>query len=338
MNENQSHTDDHYHFIDQTLHRFDAAEGLVQPGHALRERVYLTNDAPGPLPFAAHDALPWMRKHIRTALDAVTAARTLGVHHMGWQIADATFPALRTYCLYSISDLIHDWGAECARACNDTDAEARMLTSGGLMRLDPGQHHKALENFERAAELFHRSDNQLGAARTLNYKGLAHIGLGDTKRARTFFAAAVKQCTQVGDARTAALARLNLAEIHLGHQRYDLARQDATAADDVLTQHRDELNSARAQIVTARAHTGLGNLDQADQCLAVAVTVLARLGSSIDRASLHRTRADIAQRRAQQHTKRDANELDAALLRQMAFEIYAALNVPSPRWTSIYPK
>ncbi|MCW2904027.1 MAG: regulator [Streptosporangiaceae bacterium] len=119
-----------------------------------------------------------------------------------------------------------------------------MLTSGGLMLLDTGGHRRALTMFTEAAALFRQAGDEKGFARTHNYAGLAHLGMGALEQAGRSFEDAITACARIGERRTAALARLNAADTDLASRRYDRALGQATIAHRTLTDEQDVLNAA----------------------------------------------------------------------------------------------
>jgi tetratricopeptide (TPR) repeat protein len=287
------------------------AEELIEPRHRLREREY----GPGPLVLPriggggagagtavegneggdAGAALDWLERELPNLMAVLRQARPAGIPAVGWQLADALWPLFVRRKHYELWREAYEEGLLAAHETGDEEAECRMLTSGGLAELDTGGHRRALEKFERAARLFGDADNQLGHARTLNYRGIALQGLGRLCEAARLFEEAAVLLPLHGDRRAGGLARFNLAEIALTEGRVEEAVGYGSTAHSTLTDEGDLYNAARAAILLGRAHIlAHGDLGAAERWLSAALAVL-RSTSAYETARAVQAQAQLAE-------------------------------------------
>ncbi|MFF9567827.1 ATP-binding protein [Streptomyces sp. NPDC014685] len=276
------------------------AEGIIDPQHRTMARSY----GPGPSVVADFGdgpdaALDWLELELPNLMAVLRQARSAGVPELAWQLADAMWPLFLRRKFYAEWREAHREGLLGAQETDDEAAVCRMLTSGGLGELDMGRPGPALEMFEQAAELFRRSGDALGHARTLNYRGLAHQRLGEPDLAAGFFGRAAAELLDCGDHRAAGLARFNLADVAVSRGRYEAAVPDADAAHTALREAGDTYNTARALALTGRAHLGLGRLDRAEEVLLAALETLRSMAADHEAARALGSLAQVSERRGQ---------------------------------------
>ncbi|MET8180848.1 tetratricopeptide repeat protein [Streptomyces sp. NPDC005336] len=287
--------------LDHYLASATRAEEILDPHHRSLGRTY-GDDPPVVRDFGDSDgdpgdtALAWLDHELLNLMAVLKSARRAGYPCVTWQLADAMWSLFMRRKHYEEWRTAHEEGAEAARELGDTAAECRMLTSGAMGELDTGNHARALDMFERAARLFEREGDELGFARTLNYLGLAHQGLGQLSEAAELFARAAEELPRCGDPRAGGLARFNLAEVALAEQRYEAGIADAQAARHTLQEADDPYNAARAARVLGRLQLGLGRLDAAEEWLNGALTGL-RGVSGFETARTLEALAESAERR-----------------------------------------
>ncbi|MFG3526319.1 ATP-binding protein [Streptomyces sp. NPDC047917] len=298
-----------YHYLANATR----AEEVIDPQHRTMARDY------GPDPVvvaefgdggagggtgAADAALDWLEHELPNLMAVLRIARPAGIPALGWQLADAMWPLFPRRKFYPEWREAHREGLLAAEECDDGAAVCRMLTSGGLGELDMGCPEQALVMFERAADAFLRTDDALGHARTLNYRGLAHQRLGETDRAAGFFGRAAAELPDCGDRRAGALARFNLADVALSRGLYEDAAREAGAAREVLREAGDTYNTARADALAGRAYLGLGLLDRAETGLRAALDVLRPMSADHETARALGGLALVSERRGQPEVAR----------------------------------
>ncbi|MFE7120573.1 ATP-binding protein [Streptomyces sp. NPDC057654] len=276
------------------------AEGIIDPQHLTMNRDY----GAGPVVTAEFgddevSALNWLERELPNLMAVIRGARPAGFATVGWQLADAMWPLFLRRKFYEQWRTAHAEGRAAAQELGDTEAECRMLTSGGIGELGMESPERALEMFEQAARAFRAHGNELGYARTLNYQGLAHQRLGRLDRAAEFFADAASELSRCGDHRASGLARFNLADIALTRGLPREAISGAEAAHTTLTEAGDTYNAARAATLLGRAHLAVGLLDQAEEQLSLALTTLRATASDYETARALGSLAALAQQRGQ---------------------------------------
>ncbi|MET7933005.1 NB-ARC domain-containing protein [Streptomyces sp. NPDC005322] len=289
--------------FDHYLASATRAEEILDPHHRSLGRTYgddppVVKDFEGGGGDIADTALSWLDGELLNLMAVLKSARRTGYPGVTWQLADAMWSLFMRRKHYEEWRTAHEEGAEAARESGDTAAECRMLTSGAMGELDTGNHARALEMFERAAGLFEREGDELGFARTLNYRGLAYQGLGRLSEAAELFTRAAEELPRCGDPRAAGLARFNLAEVALAGRRYEAGIGDARAARHALQEAGDPYNAARAARVLGRLQLGLGDLDAAEEWLNEALTDL-RGVSDFETARTVEVLAELAERRGE---------------------------------------
>lgn len=301
------------------------AEEVVDPEHRTLPRDY----GPGPLYAvafgeSAEDALDWLERELPNLMAVIRHARGAGLTAVRWQLADALWPLFLRRKFYEHWRTAHEEGLAAAQESGDSAAECRMFTSGGVGELGMGEHQRALEMFEQAAQIFHSSGDALGFARTLNYRGLAHQRLGRLDRAAEFFTRAATELPACGDHRAGGLARLNLADVALARGLPEEATAYADAAHATLREAGDTYNAARAAIVQGRGCLSRGLLDEAEDRLAPALATLRGMAAHYETARALESLARLAERRGQSAAAlshcREASDLYAAVGRAESAE------------------
>ncbi|MFJ8745294.1 ATP-binding protein [Embleya sp. NPDC127516] len=260
--------------LDHYLATATRAEEILEPQHRSLARDYADDGVPY-VEFADEkEALAWLEAHRVTLVAAVRTADEAGLHSVAWQLTDALWPLFLRGKYLADARTAHVIGLRAARACADSAAESRMLTSGGLCESSAGGHAEALRMFTDAIRVCVDSADAVGAARARNYTGLALLRLGRLDEAAEAFREAEIRCRALGDDRPAALARFNRADVALRSGRLDRALEHAEAARAELARVGDEYNAARARALIGRALSASARHDQAEAHLAAALDVL----------------------------------------------------------------
>ncbi|MEV3993062.1 NB-ARC domain-containing protein [Streptomyces sp. NPDC049837] len=275
------------------------AEELVDPAHRTLRRDHDPRVVTAGFPRSPEAALDWLERELPNLMAVIHRARPDGFPEVAWQLADALWPLFLRRKFYEQWRAAHREGLVAAEQLGDTEAACRMLTSGGVGELGLGAHERALEMFERAAELFRAHGDALGHARTLNYRGLAHQRLGRPDLAAELYARAAEELPACGDHRAGALARLNLADVALARGLPGEAAADAEAAHRALREAGDPYNAARAATLLGRALLGQGRLDEAERRLSWALTTLRGMAAGYETARALEGLARLAERRGQ---------------------------------------
>lgn len=273
------------------------AERVVDPQH----RTMARDHGPGPVlteefGTGPQAALDWQERELPNLMAMVRLARG-AFPEVAWQLTDALWPLFLRRKFYEEWRAAHREGLAAAEELNDTAAQCRMLTSGGIGLLGLGEHARALEMFERAARQFQADGDALGHARTLNYRGLAHQRLGHLDEAAHHFTQAARALPGVGDARAGGLARLNLADVALALHRPDEAVRQATAARTTLRAAGDAYNAARADVLLGRAHLARGEHGTAEDHLTAALAELRTTSAAYETARALHALAELAEHR-----------------------------------------
>ncbi|MEU9782159.1 tetratricopeptide repeat protein [Streptomyces phaeochromogenes] len=299
------------------------AERAIDPRHPLRERSY------GPGPVVTEDfgdgtraALDWLERELPNLMAVIRRARTTEERDISWQLADALGPFFLRRKHYDAWHTSHAEGLAAARELGDGPAECRMLTSGGQGELGRGDTARALEMFEEAARLFADAGDELGYARTSNYRGLAHQRAGQLDEAAELFEWAAVELPHCGDLRAGGLARLNAADVEFTRGRLPLAAEGAIEARTTLLAADDSYNAARAATLLGRICLGDGRPDEAERWLSGALAALREVAAHYETARALDALGEVAELRGQR-------ELAQGHYRE-ALDLYVGVNRPGP--------
>jgi tetratricopeptide (TPR) repeat protein len=299
------------------------AERAIDPKHPLRERSY------GPGPVIPEDfgdgiraALDWLERELPNLMVVIRRARTAGEQDISWQLADALGPFFLRRKHYDAWHTSYAEGLAAARELGDRAAECRMLTSGGQGELGRGDTARALEMFEEAARLFAAAGDELGYARTSNYRGLAHQRAGQLDEAAELFEWAAVELPRCGDLRAGGLARLNAADVEFTRGRFPRAAEGALGARTTLLAVDDSYNAARAATLLGRIRLGDGRPDEAERWLLGALAVLREVAAHYETARALDALGEVAELRGQR-------ELAQGHYRE-ALDLYVGVNRPGP--------
>ncbi|MGW1840421.1 ATP-binding protein [Streptomyces sp. NPDC002067] len=296
------------------------AERAIEPRRTALERDPASREARS-APFGSRDAeaaLDWLERELPDLVAVVRRVRTTAFPWFSWQLADAMWPLFPRRKHYEHWRTVHREGLAAAEEHGDRVAQARMLTSGGLGELGRGEHDRALDMFEAAAEILDEDGDALGHARTLNYRGLALQRRGDAEAAEALFVRAAAELPRHGDPRAGALARLNAAGIALDAARPQEAAAAAAAARDTLREAGDTYNAARATTLLGRARMLAGAVREAEDLLSEALTELRGVNAGYEIARALEALAEIAGSRG---------EVPLARARyQEALDLYVGVN------------
>ncbi|MDQ1026922.1 tetratricopeptide (TPR) repeat protein [Streptomyces umbrinus] len=299
------------------------AERAIDPRHPLRERSY------GPGPVVTEDfgdgtraALDWLERELPNLMAVIRRARTTEERDVSWQLADALGPFFLRRKHYDAWHASHAEGLAAARELGDGPAECRMLTSGGQGEMGRGDAARALEMFEEAARLFADAGDELGYARTSNYRGLAHQRAGQLDEAAELFEWAAVELPRCGDLRAGGLARLNAADVEFARGRLARAAEGAVEARTTLLAVDDSYNAARAATLLGRICLGDGRPDEAERWLSGALAVLREVAAHYETARALDALGELAELRGQR-------ELAQGHYRE-ALDLYVGVNRPGP--------
>jgi len=299
------------------------AERAIDPKHPLRERSY------GPGPVITEDfgdgiraALDWLERELPNLMVVIRRARAAGERDITWQLADALGPFFLRRKHYDAWHTSYAEGLAAARELGDRAAECRMLTSGGQGELGRGDAARALEMFEEAARLFAAAGDELGYARTSNYRGLAHQRAGQLDEAAELFEWAAVELPRCGDIRAGGLARLNAADVEFTRGRFPRAAEGALGARTTLLAVDDSYNAARAATLLGRIRLGGGRPDEAERWLLDALAVLREVAAHYETARALDALGEVAELRGQR-------ELAQGHYRE-ALDLYVGVNRPGP--------
>ncbi|MGW3418160.1 ATP-binding protein [Streptomyces phaeochromogenes] len=299
------------------------AERAIDPKHPLRERSY------GPGPVITEDfgdgiraALDWLERELPNLMVVIRRARAAGERDITWQLADALGPFFLRRKHYDAWHTSYAEGLAAARELGDRAAECRMLTSGGQGELGRGDAARALEMFEEAARLFAAAGDELGYARTSNYRGLAHQRAGQLDEAAELFEWAAVELPRCGDIRAGGLARLNAADVEFTRGRFPRAAEGALGARTTLLAVDDSYNAARAATLLGRIRLGDGRPDEAERWLLDALAVLREVAAHYETARALDALGEVAELRGQR-------ELAQGHYRE-ALDLYVGVNRPGP--------
>ncbi|MGW2292011.1 ATP-binding protein [Streptomyces phaeochromogenes] len=299
------------------------AERAIDPRHPLRERSY----GPGPVVTedfgdGARAALDWLERELPNLMAVIRRAGTTEERDISWQLADALGPFFLRRKHHDAWHTSHAEGLAAARELGDGPAECRMLTSGGQGELGRGDTARALEMFEEAARLFADAGDELGYARTSNYRGLAHQRAGQLDEAAELFEWAAVELPRCGDLRAGGLARLNAADVEFARGRLPRAAEGATEARTTLLAVDDSYNAARAATLLGRVCVGDGRPDEAERWLSGALAVLREVAAHYETARALDALGEAAELRGQR-------ELAQGHYRE-ALDLYVDVNRPGP--------
>ncbi|MEV2193542.1 tetratricopeptide repeat protein [Streptomyces phaeochromogenes] len=308
---------------DHCLATATRAERAIDPRHPLRERSY------GPGPVLTEDfgdgtraALDWLERELPNLMAVIRRARRTGERDISWQLADALGPFFLRRKHYDAWHTSHAEGLAAARELGDGPAECRMLTSGGQGELGRGDNARALEMFEEAARLFADAGDELGYARTSNYRGLAHQRAGQLDEAAELFEWAAVELPRCGDLRAGGLARLNAADVEFTRGRLPLAAEGAIEARTTLLAADDSYNAARAATLLGRICLGDGRPDEAERWLSGALAVLREVAAHYETARALDALGEVAELRGQRELAQGHY--------QEALDLYVGVNRPGP--------
>jgi len=176
--------------------------------------------------------------------------------------------------------------------------------------------------FEEAARLFAAAGDELGYARTSNYRGLAHQRAGQLDEAAELFEWAAVELPRCGDLRAGGLARLNAADVEFTRGRLPLAAEGAIEARTTLLAADDSYNAARAATLLGRICLGDGRPDEAERWLSGAMAVLREVAAHYETARALDALGEVAELRGQR-------ELAQGHYRE-ALDLYVGVNRPGP--------
>lgn len=160
------------------------------------------------------------------------------------------------------------------RAAGDKAGEAEILTSigGALARL--GQRQGALDAFDEALELRKTVGDPRGLAQTLQAMGDGYAALGEVPKSAEYYESALPPLRSGGDRRQVALLLNSLADIRNRQQQPANAIALYRESLGIVQSLGDKQNESRALQGMARAQRDMGNLADARESIARALSRL----------------------------------------------------------------
>ena len=150
-----------------------------------------------------------------------------------------------------------------ARTTLTLGPDANAFYDLGWAQSSIGQSQQALDNYEKALQLYRAAGHRPGEAAALNNIGEAHTGLGDRHQALTYYQQALVICREIGDRAGEATILHNFGGVH--HHLGD--RQKALTYYQQALPIRREIGDRAGEAATlsniGSAHNGLGDMQKA---------------------------------------------------------------------------
>ncbi len=194
-------------------------------------------------------------------------------------------------------------------ACQAEDAgaaEAAGLNTLGSLYVDLGSYDKAIEQFERANQLFRGVGAQRDAGGTLLNQGVAQLALNRFEAATQSFEHALAIAREADDPESESSALMQLGRLELQRPEGNPTRARERLIDALALAARSNAPAllADTRLALASADALLGNSQGALTQLATALALAESLGDPVRRASVLTRRAEVLY---------SLNDLDAAL-------------------------
>ncbi len=167
------------------------------------------------------------------------------------------------------------------RATGDKGGEADSLGRIASVYVDLGQTAKALESYDQALALRKAVGDPRGQASTLIGLGNAYDRIGDLAKAGENYDTALQLYRTLSDRRQIAIALNNLAGVRLRQQQSAIAEGLYRESLGILQAIGDSQNESQAMQGLARAQLDLGNLADARDSIAKAVSQLEQVRSTV---------------------------------------------------------
>jgi tetratricopeptide (TPR) repeat protein len=297
-----------------------AADLVVLPGRWRLGPYYRERPTPPVPPSEPAAAIQWLEAELGNLLVVLRYAADHAMNDVGWQLCEALWGLFLFRKRYDAWLESHRIGVDCARACGDRRAQARMHSQLGGAYRSLRRYDEAIEEFNRALELEHAAGHRLGEGSALDQLGVAYLRLGRYDEAIDHFRRSLVIHDEVDEPRGVALMNLNI-----GHALSDSGRH-ADAIDHLETADRQAAaipephHQARALSLLGRTYIRSGQPGRAADPLGRALTILEGLDATYDQAIVHTYLAELAQRLGDHAKTKDHLE--------KALAIYGKLNAP----------
>jgi tetratricopeptide (TPR) repeat protein len=297
-----------------------AADLVVLPARWRLGPYYRERPAPlVPLSEPA-DAIEWLEAELGNLLVVLRYAADHSMYDVGWQLCESLFGLFLFRKHYDAWLESHRIGVDCARACGDQRAQARMHSQLGGVYRSLRRYDEAIDEFNRALELERATGHRLGEGSALDQLGVAYLRLGRYDEAIDHFRRSLVIHDEVDEPRGVALMNLNIGHALSDSGRHADAIDHLEAADRQAAAIPEPYHQARALSLLGRTYIRLGQPGQAADPLGRALTILEGLDATYDQAIAHTYLADLAQRLGDDAKARDHLE--------RALAIYGELNAP----------
>ncbi|MEV0176103.1 tetratricopeptide repeat protein [Streptomyces sp. NPDC050803] len=241
--------------LDHLLHTTCVAMDLLFPEGRKRRPQPPPSPTPAvPLATAAR-ATAWVESERTNLIAAGVHAADAGRPAYTGHLAAALNHYLDVHAHHQDARTLHAQAVQACRRAGDRSGEARALTDLGRLKSHEGRYAEALDDFERALDLYRATGERAGEARVLNHLGDLHRRQGRSRQADQHYRSALPLFralgVRVGEA--ASLSRIGMVleqegryEESLDHLRQALRlyrdlgyhRGTATALDHLGVVHR----------------------------------------------------------------------------------------------------
>jgi tetratricopeptide (TPR) repeat protein len=273
-----------------------AMDGLYPAERTQRPPTDLPPDESTPT--EAESAAAWLEAERHNLVAATGFAANAGWPHHAIRLGSTFWRHLDTTAHHGDSMTTHGYTLHAARAVNDREAEASVLTDLGMVTFRLGRLDEAIDHLRLAVAL---SDELGGLARAgsgLNVLGLIHERLGRLDEAERYLRRSLAISRRVREPRSEGNALHNLGSA-IAHRPSGQA-EALTLMTQALTIYRqigEQVGAGRTQHAIGAIHARLGQYAEAERDLRSALDVLTNVG---DRNGLAGTLDDLGDLFSQQ--------------------------------------
>lgn len=168
------------------------------------------------------------------------------------------------------------------------ELRGRIEQNLGLLANVRGDHTEAQAHYTRALEAFERLGDDRGRAIAYQNLGIVHSDRAQWSDADQFFRLSHELAVGLGDVRLTGLCSLNHAEVFLGQQLYDQARESAEEALRVFNELNANLDKSEAYRVIGRVFRETGRTALAESRLKAAIELALSTSSVLSEAEASR--------------------------------------------------
>lgn len=168
------------------------------------------------------------------------------------------------------------------------ELRGRIEQNLGILANVRGDLAEAEAHYIRSLEAFELVGDERGRALAFHNLGMVHSDRAEWAEADRYFRLSLELAGALGDVRLAGLCRLNHAEVHLGLQHYDRARESAEEALAVFNELGASFDKADAYRVIGRVFRETGRPALAESRLKAAIELAVSTGSVLSEAEASR--------------------------------------------------